>query len=242
MTEREKRGKRRKRTDEEIQLKKQEDNQKAISDWVPHTKIGKNVKDGEIKNLDDFFAKGNKIIEPHIVDVLVPELKEKMVDFKKTTKVTRQGRNFSFRAAVLVGDGDSYIGLGTAKDKEKFPAINKATRNAKLAIKKIRRGCGSWECRCNQAHSVPFQVSGKSSSVTVTLLPAPKGTGLVVGDNIKSVLNFAGVKDVWSKTEGNTASTLDFVKAAIDALVSTNNVRLSDDITKKLEEKKWLPQ
>ena len=233
-----KRGKRRKRTDEEIRTQKQDEKQRAVSDWVPKTEAGKKVRAGEITSLDDFFSKGYKILEPQIVDVLVPELNEKMVDFKKTTRVTRQGRNFSFRAAVLIGDGESYIGIGTAKDKEKFPAINKATRNAKLKIKKIRKGCGSWECRCKAQHSVPFNVEGRSSSVKVKLLPAPKGIGLVVGDNIKEVMKFAGLKDVWSKTRGNTASTLDFVQAAVDALVSTNRVRISEDISEKLGEKK----
>ena len=59
-----------------------------------------------------------------------------------------------------------------------------------------------------------------------------------MGDNIKEVLKFAGAKDVWSKTQGNTGSTLDFVTSAIDALAATNNVRVSDDILNKLEEKK----
>ncbi|MFH1390695.1 MAG: 30S ribosomal protein S5 [Candidatus Diapherotrites archaeon] len=229
---------RRVQTEEERLIRKEEDRVKVVSDWVPKTEAGKLVKADKITNLDDFFKKGFRIMEPQIVDVLVPDLKDKMVDFKKTTKVTRQGRNFSFRAAVLIGDGQSYIGLGTAKDKEKFPAINKATRNAKLNIKKVRKACGSWECRCKESHSVPFNVIGKSSSVRVKLLPAPKGTGLVAGDNIKAVLEFAGIRDVWSKSEGNTASTLDFVQAAIDALAATSRVRVSDDISTKLEAKR----
>ncbi|MAG18020.1 MAG: 30S ribosomal protein S5 [Candidatus Diapherotrites archaeon] len=229
---------RRVQTEEERTIKKEEDRLKIISDWVPKTAAGKLVKAGEITSLDDFFTKGHRIMEPQIIDTLVPDLKDKMVDFKKTTKVTRQGRNFSFRAAVLIGDGQSYIGLGTAKDKEKFPAINKATRNAKLSIKKVRKACGSWECRCKESHSVPFNVIGKSSSVRVKLLPAPKGTGLVAGDNIKEVLKFAGVRDAWSKSEGNTASTLDFVQAAIDALAATSRIRVSDDINTKLEVKR----
>jgi len=102
----------------------------------------------------------------------------------------------------------------------------------------VLRSCGSWECRCSENHSVPFKVIGKSSSVRVKLLPAPKGIGLVAGDNIKEVLKFAGIKDVWSKTKGNTGSTLDFVSAAIDALAATNNVRLSNDISQKLEAKR----
>ena len=184
--------------------------------------------------MDDFFAKGFRVLEPEITDTLLPELNEKLVDFKKTARVTRQGRNFSFRASVLIGDGHSYIGLGTAKDRERFPAIMKATRKAKMSIKKIRKGCGSWQCRCSESHSVPFKVTGKEASVKVVLLPAPKGTGLVVGNNIKDVMLFAGIKDVWSKTFGNTGSKLQFVAAAVDSLVATNKVRLSEDMLKKL--------
>ena len=232
------RPRRREQTEEEKRIQREENRQKSISDWVPKTEAGKLVRAEEIKTLDELFAKGHKVLEPEIVSILVPDLMEKMVDFKKTTKVTRQGRNFTFRAAVLIGDGNSYIGLGTAKDKEKFPAINKATRNAKLALKKVRKGCGSWECRCKESHSVPFTVTGKSASVRVTFMPAPKGTGLVTGDSIKSVLMFTGIKDVWSRTQGNTGSTLDFVAAAIDALNSTNNVRLSEEMASKIGEKK----
>ncbi len=57
---------------------------------------------------------------------------------------------------------------------------------------------------------------------------------MVVGDKIKEVMKFVGIKDIWSKTEGNTRTTLDFVTAAIDALHSTNKVRVSDDIAQKL--------
>ncbi|MCR4368330.1 MAG: 30S ribosomal protein S5 [archaeon] len=223
-------------TDEERRVRREEEKEKTVSDWVPRTEAGKKVKSGEITSLDDFFAKGFKVMEPEIVDALIPVLKDKLVDFKKTTRVTRQGRNFAFRASVLIGDGNSYIGIGTAKDKEKYPSITKATRNAKLNMFKVRRGAGSWEERSKGTHSVPFKVSGKSASVIVNLLPAPRGTGLVVGDKIKDVMKFAGVKDVWSKTKGNTGSTLDFVQAAIKALAATNNVRYSDDFASKMEE------
>ena len=65
-------------------------------------------------------------------------------------------------------------------------------------------------------------------------MPAPKGTGLVVGKNIKKVMEFAGVRNVWSKARGSSATKLNFVKAAIDALEQTGKVRVSDDIEKKL--------
>lgn len=232
------RGDRRRESPDEKKIRREEEKEKMVSEWQPKTDAGKLVKNGQIETLEQFFSRGYRVMEPEIVDKLAPNMSEKMVDFKKTARITRQGRNFSFRAAVLVGDGNSFIGLGTAKDKEKFPAITKATRNAKLNLKKIRKGAGSWEERAHGTHSIPFKVIGKSSSVRVQLIPAPKGTGLVVGDAIKDVMKFAGVKDVWSKTKGNTASTLDFVSAAVDALAATNRVRLSKDIEKKMEASK----
>ena len=232
--------KRKKRNESEADRQKRNDEvrEKSLAEWIPKTDAGRLVKGGQIESLDDFFAKGYRIMEPEIVDSLLPELKNKLVEFRKTSKTTRQGRSFSFRASVLIGDGANYIGIGTAKDKEKFPAITKATRNAKRAIRRVSKGCGSWECRCNGHHSIPFKVTGGSSSVTVTLLPAPKGTGMVVGDKIKDVLKFVGIKDIWSKTSGNTASTLDFVSAAVKALVSASDVRLSEDMKNKLGEKR----
>lgn len=225
---------RRKRTSEEEIAFNAERTERALEAWNPTTEGGKLVKKGEIASLDDYFAKGYKIMESEIVDMLIPQIKDKMIEFKKTARITRQGRNFSYRATILVGDGNSYVGVGTGKDKERFPAIQKATRTAKMNILKVKKGCGSWECRCNERHSVPFKTTGKHSSIKITLLPAPRGTGLVVGDSIKDVFIFAGVKDVWGKTKGNTNSTLEFVTAAIKALASTNKVRLSDEMKTKL--------
>lgn len=228
-----------KRGDELERLTRPEESRDRILErWVPITGAGKIVRNGEVTSLDDFFARGHKVMEPEIVNALVPELKEKLVEIRKTARITKQGRSFSFRAAVLIGDGESYIGLGTAKDRERYPAVSKAKRNAKLSIMKVRKGCGSWECRCRESHSVPFRVEGSSSSVRVTFMPAPKGTGLVVGDKIKDVLRFVGIRDAWSKCWGNTASTLDFVSAGINALAATNKVRLSGEMERKLEEKK----
>ncbi|MEM2481747.1 MAG: hypothetical protein QW365_01450, partial [Candidatus Nezhaarchaeales archaeon] len=77
-------------------------------------------------------------------------------------------------------------------------AIDKAIVEAKLNIIPIRLGCGSWECRCGRPHSVPIKTWGKAGSVEITLIPAPRGTGLAAGDTAKIVLRLAGVKDVWT--------------------------------------------
>ncbi len=87
---------------------------------------------------------------------------------------------------------------------------------------KIKRSCGSFDCSCNELHSIPFKVTGKSGSVRVTLIPAPQGTGLVVADELKKVLQLAGIKDVYSQTFGKRKTTFNLVKACVDALRKTN--------------------
>ncbi|MBN2127045.1 MAG: 30S ribosomal protein S5 [Candidatus Diapherotrites archaeon] len=233
MNKRENRNKR-----EERKNRKEEEKKQTIENWVPQTSLGKKVKNGEIETLEEIFNRGEKILEPEIVDMLVPELEEKLVDFTKTTKVRRAGRMFSFRAAVLVGDSKQFVGFGTAKDRERWPAIKKATRQAKLNLFKIRKGNGSWESTASTGTSIPFKVNGKSSSVRVELIPAPEGTGLVCGEKIKDVMKFCGIKDIWSKSAGNTSSTLDFIKAGIDALNKTTRMKISTQLKEKMERSK----
>lgn len=228
---------RRDESEQFMQAQKLRDRENELKNWMPKTELGKKVRNGEITSLEEIFSKNIKILEPEIIDTLV-DLDEIMVDFKKTARVVRSGRKFSFRVSMLVGDKNKYIGVGTAKDVERFPAVRKALRQAKLNLVQVKKGCGSWECTCGEEHSVPFQVEGTCASVRVTLIPAPKGIGLVVGDNIKSVLELAGVKDTWSKTKGNTRTKLNFVLAAIDALSKTTKMRASDDFAKKFEKMK----
>ena len=203
----------------------EEEKKKRLETWIPKTRLGKLVRDGEIISLDQIKEKNLSILEPEVIDILMPGLEEKLIGFNKTTKVTRSGRNFSFRATVLVGDKREYVAIGTGKDKERFPALRKATRNAKLNLIKVKHGCGSWECTCNANHSIPFKVEGKAGSLRVTLIPAPKGVGLAAGDAIKPILELAGVRDVWSYTKGRSKTTLNFMKATVDALNNTNKMK-----------------
>lgn len=245
--EREKRGEERERREEKeaekekrTAIRKEEEKEERLKEWVPKTVLGRKVLNGEIKSLQEVFNAGLPVMEPEIVDYLT-EIEEKIVDVQKTTRVVRSGRKFSFRVAVLVGNKNGFVGVGTAKGKEKWPAAKKAAEVAKLNLVQIKRGCGSWECTCGTTHSIPFTVSGQNASVKVTLMPAPKGVGLVVGKKIRDVMRFAGIQDVWSKTFGHTRTELNFVRAAIDALAKTNKLKISEDVEKKIEaEKKCL--
>lgn len=195
-------------------------------EWVPKTRLGILVSEGQITSMDEAIDSGLPIRESKIVDILLPELEDEVLDINMVQRMTDSGRRVKFRATVIVGNGDGYVGLGQAKDVQVGPAIRKAIENAKINITKVRRGCGSWECGCGLDHTVPSEVRGKAGSVTVELKPAPRGLGLAAGDTARKVLEKAGIKDVWTRTEGQTRTTLNFAKATYNALVNTSTIRL----------------
>jgi small subunit ribosomal protein S5 len=137
---------------------------------------------------------------------------------KKTARMHKSGRRLKMRAMAIVGNRDGLIGIGEGKGKDAEVAINKAVKNAKLNIIKVQRGCGSWECLCNEEHSIPIKTFGKCSSVSVELIPAPKGLGLCANDELKKLLRLAGLKDIWMKSRGNTGARDNLVKAVFLAL------------------------
>ena len=130
---------------------------------------------------------------------------------------------------MAVGNGSGLIGVGLGKAQRVRNAIEKGIRLAKLNLHPVRMGCGSWECDCGEGHTLPFKVRGKAGSVVVTLLPAPRGLGLVVGDTAKVVLRLAGVKDCWSKSIGQTATRTSFAFATFEALKQTTSVMTPQD-------------
>jgi len=193
----------------------------SLEEWVPRTRLGRLVKEGKIVSIKEIFDANMVIQEPEIVDYLLPDLKHEIVDISIVQKQTDAGELTRFRALVVIGNLDGYVGIGFGKAKQLRQAIEKAIIDAKLNIVPVRRGCGSWECSCTEAHSIPFTVVGKSGSVAVKLIPAPKGTGLVAGDAAKVVLRYAGIKDVWTWSRGETRTTLNFVMATYEALKNT---------------------
>ncbi len=211
--------------------------QRVLEEWQPRTKLGMLVKEGQITDIHEIFRKGYQIKEPEIVDVLLPEVNarenQQVLDIALTVRMTDSGRRVRFRVLAAVGNRDGYVGLGIGHGKEVGIAIRKAINYAKINIIEIKRGCGSWECRCRRPHSVPFTVEGKEGSVRVKLMPGPRGLGLVIGDVGKKILTLAGVKDVWSQSFGETRTTVNFAKAVFDALYNTNKVAIKPDMIEK---------
>ncbi len=209
-----------------------------MDEWIPRTELGRKVKDGSVTSLSDVLRSSNRILEIGIIDTLMPELSEKdfqeILDVNMVQRMTDSGRRVKFSVVAVVGNKDGFVGLGEAKAAEVGPAIRKALDNAKLNVIEIRRGCGSWECACGRHHSVPFVVTGKSSSVTVTLKPAPRGLGLAIGDIGKKILMLAGIKDVWSESRGQTQTTVNFAKAVFSALKETTTTSIQEPAKKQI--------
>jgi len=200
-------------------------NYDSNQEWEPKTNLGRMVKEGQITNIDEIFDKGLPIMELEIVEKLLPDLKEEVMDVNLVQRMHKSGRKVNFRVIVTVGNQNGYVGLGQGKAKEVGPAIRKAVDNAKFNVIKVRRGCGDWGCVCGREHTVPFKVEGKSGSVRVTLIPAPGGVGLVIGDVGKTILGMAGIDDVWSNTKGQTQTTINFANAIFDALKQLTMVK-----------------
>ncbi|MEM1533208.1 MAG: 30S ribosomal protein S5 [Desulfurococcaceae archaeon] len=197
---------------------------RSLENWVPRTRVGRLVKEGKITSLSELFSKNMPLIEPEIVDYLLPELVYERLDATIVQKMTDAGRITRFRVVVIVGNRGGFVGIGFGKARQYNIALQKALRTAKLNIIPVRRGCGSWECRCSEPHSVPFTVTGKVGSVRIVVKPAPKGTGLVAGEVAKKVLSLAGISDAWTNTIGETKTTYNFAAAALDALRKTYSI------------------
>ncbi len=205
----------------------------ALENWKPRTELGKKVFEGKIASIDEILDSGEKIAEPEIVDKLVPGLKNELIliggrtgkgggiqriPVKITAAMHKSGRRFTTSAYVVVGNENGLVGVGKGSAVEARDAIAKATQKAKMNIIRVKRGCGSWECECGGEHSVRFKTTGHAGSVYVTLLPAPKGVGLVVDSSSKKIFKLAGIKDMWIKTFGKTSTRMNTIAAIFEAL------------------------
>lgn len=195
--------------------------EEKLEEWIPRTKLGRIISEGNISSMEEIFAEGFKIREPEIVDALLPELQEEVININLVQKQTDAGEKSRFKAVVIVGNRDGYVGLGSGKARQVRTAIQKAAVDARLNIIPVRRGCGSWECGCDRHHSLPFQVRGKCGGVEVVLIPGPRGLGIVASEEAKIILDFAGVKDCWTRSYGSTRTIPSFACAVFDALRKT---------------------
>jgi small subunit ribosomal protein S5 len=135
------------------------------------------------------------------------ELREHVVSIRRVTKVVKGGKNFSFSALVVVGDGNGHVGCGLGKAREVPLAISKGIEQAKRQMIRVPL----------QGNTIPHYVEGHYGAGHVVLRPASKGTGVIAGGAIRAVMEAVGVQDILTKCVG-TNNPQNVVKAAMQGL------------------------
>ena len=138
---------------------------------------------------------------------------KKLIAVNRITKVVKGGRKMRFSALVVIGDENGSVGCGSGKANEVPEAIEKATAQAKKAMRKMSL----------VDTTIPHTVIGKFGRGSVLMMPAEEGTGVIAGGPVRAVMEAAGIKNIRTKSHG-TSNPVNMVKAVIAGLEELKTV------------------
>src|SRR5512142_1014628 len=144
------------------------------------------------------------------IDPNTLNLKDQVVSINRVTKVVKGGKNLSFSALVVVGDGGGHVGYGMGKAREASSALKKGIEAAKKNVVKVPI--------TEKGATIPHAVTGQFGSGSVLLKPASEGTGVIAGGAVRAVITAAGIQNILTKSLGSTTAH-NVVKATVDALL-----------------------